>query len=253
MRVFISWSGDPGRAIAKAVNDWLPAAIQDVRPWFSEEIEKGANWQNELFRELEGTKFSIVILTPEALQSPWIMFETGAAAKAVGKSHACPVLFGMEPADVQGPLASFQLTRFEKDDFFKLFKTINTALGDDKLEESLLQSIFKKWWPDLEKTVSDILTKARSPKPRKRDTNEMVEEVLLAVRAIQNSLDPTPGEERWLPLLRNYVTHKNTYPQYFPHLHEDIKPDNVIFLIKWLNESIRREKESDDKTPPKGV
>jgi hypothetical protein len=48
MKVFISWSGELGKQIARAITEWLPSALQNVKPWFSDDIEKGANWQNEL-------------------------------------------------------------------------------------------------------------------------------------------------------------------------------------------------------------
>jgi len=131
MKVFISWSGPLGKQIARAITEWLPSALQNVKPWFSDEIEKGANWQNELSAQLKDTKFSIIILTTDALKSDWIMYEAGATANAVGRTHACPVLFGIQPTDVKGPLASLQLTRFDRDDFFKLFKTINGLRGHD--------------------------------------------------------------------------------------------------------------------------
>ena len=254
MRVFLSWSGELGKAIAKAVNEWLPGAIQDVRPWFSEEIEKGANWQSELFRELESTKFSIVILTPQALQSSWIMFEAGAAAKAVGKSHACPVLFGLGPADVKGPLASFQLTRFEKDDFFKLFKTINTALGDDRLEDAVLSTVFSKWWPDLEDAVKNILAKAPPPNRPTRDVNEMIEEVLLTVRSIQNSVQSSKERDRVRQIARNWLAHNAQHSSaafLAAALENDDTSANVVPLMDWLRQSIRTEKQSDKNPPTK--
>jgi hypothetical protein len=211
MKVFISWSGELSKKIARAMTEWLPSALQNVKPWFSEEIEKGANWQNELSSQLKDTKFSIIILTGEALKSDWIMFEAGATANAVGRTHACPLLFGIEPADVRGPLASLQLTRFVRDDFFRLFKTINAAMGDSKLEEPVLSSVFEKWWPDLEKRVQDILASAPSPKRPKRDTNEMVEETLLLVRSIQNSLEgnTTRDERRAWQQMRSSLAHQN--------------------------------------------
>jgi hypothetical protein len=33
MRVFIGWSGEPSRSIAKALHDWLQGVVQRVEPW----------------------------------------------------------------------------------------------------------------------------------------------------------------------------------------------------------------------------
>src|ERR1700733_7232802 len=77
MKVFISWSGELSKQIARPITEWPPSALQKVKPWFSEEIEKGANWQNELSSQLKDTKFSIIILTSEALKSDGLCSRLG--------------------------------------------------------------------------------------------------------------------------------------------------------------------------------
>ena len=42
VKVLISWSGDPSRSIAGALNDWLEGVLPQVEPWISdEEIRSG--------------------------------------------------------------------------------------------------------------------------------------------------------------------------------------------------------------------
>lgn len=84
MKIFFSWSGARSRAVAEALNDWLPRVIQAVKPFYSPEIEKGAKWSNEIDDALEGTRFGIVCLTPDNLSSTWIHYETGALSKTSG-------------------------------------------------------------------------------------------------------------------------------------------------------------------------
>jgi hypothetical protein len=252
VKVFISWSGQVSRPIAQAIYGWLPSALQNVKPWFSDEIEKGANWQASLFAELEDTKFSLVVLTREALKSDWIMFETGAAAKAVGKSHACPILFGLEKAEVSGPLSSFQLTQFDQGDFFKLFKTINNALCDAKLDDMVLASVFNNWWPDLEAKVKDILSKTAPQKAPRRDMHEMVEETLLLVRGLQNTLEPGPtrDERRFIQNYRNAFAHRSI--QTDPNtttVAEMLK--NIALLFQNELSSSRTQDDPPDKTTDK--
>jgi hypothetical protein len=114
----------------------------------------------------------------------------------------------VKPTDVKGPLASLQLTQFTRDDFLRLFKTINTSLGENKLQEPVVTQVFEKWWPDLEKRVAELMNSAPQPKPRKRELEEIVEETLLLVRSIRNSLDASSRQTETpaaLQRLRKYI------------------------------------------------
>lgn len=42
MRVFVSWSGERSREVAKAFRDWLPLVLHYAEPWVSDaDIEAG--------------------------------------------------------------------------------------------------------------------------------------------------------------------------------------------------------------------
>ncbi|MCB1244741.1 MAG: toll/interleukin-1 receptor domain-containing protein, partial [Verrucomicrobiae bacterium] len=78
-KVFISWSGELSRKLAETVREWLPGALQFVRPYFTpEDIEKGARWGSDIVQELESSDIGIVCLTHANTDSPWILFEAGA-------------------------------------------------------------------------------------------------------------------------------------------------------------------------------
>jgi hypothetical protein len=89
-----------------------------------------------------------------------------------------------EPTDLQGPLAQFQVTRFAKDDFRKLFNTINSQLGENSLPENVAQAVFDKWWPDLSERLSRIMQghTVKADVPKIRSDRELIEEMLLLVR-----------------------------------------------------------------------
>jgi hypothetical protein len=197
-KVFLSWSGDLSRQIAEAIRKWLPTAIQSVAPYFTpSDIDKGAKWDNEISQELETSNFGIICLTPDNLSQPWILFESGALSKFLKKSNVCPILFNLEPADLKGPLAGFQATKFEKNDFKKLFSAINNACGDAKLSDMVLDEVFETNWPRLEKAIIEILSQhSKRPKNREdksvtRGDREILEEILALSRqtslSIQNS------------------------------------------------------------------
>ncbi len=65
-QVFISWSGEPSRSIARALGNWLRGVAQHVRTWVSDEvIETGRRWSEEIVKALDETDFGIVCVTAE--------------------------------------------------------------------------------------------------------------------------------------------------------------------------------------------
>lgn len=194
MKIFISWSGEKSKKIASAFKDWIPAVIQAAKPYFSpSDIDKGARWSNEIAKELESSRIGLICLTADNLDAPWLMFEAGALSKSMEKSRVCPMLFGVEPTDLAGPLVQFQAAPFSKDEVRKVMKTVNSQLGDLALEANVLDSVFEKWWPELEEKVSLILSQVAPMNPKGiRTDRELLEEVLkisrtLAVREREQS------------------------------------------------------------------
>ncbi|MCA9125126.1 MAG: TIR domain-containing protein [Planctomycetaceae bacterium] len=179
-KVFISWSGELSRQLAEAVREWLPGALQFVKPYFTpEDIEKGARWGSDIVKELESSDIGIVCLTHTNTDSPWILFEAGALSKSLEKSRVCGVLFGLDTTDLKGPLTIFQHTRFQRADFKKLVKTINAAGGEAKLEDNVFDSVFDMWWPRLEEKVTNILNSSNPDgEASNRSERDILEEIL---------------------------------------------------------------------------
>ncbi len=185
MKVFISWSGERSRKLAEILKGWLPMVIQAVKPYFTpDDIEKGARWNNEISKELEQSSVGIICLTRANLQAPWLMFEAGALAKSIEKSRVIPLLFAVNPPDLQGPLLQFQAASFKRDDIKKLMKTINAALGEAALDGQVLDSVLEKWWPELEMKVRGVM-EAGDPEQEMemRTDREILEEILELSRA----------------------------------------------------------------------
>src|SRR5262249_27748561 len=151
MKVFISWSGERGKQLGEAIRDWLPSVLQSVDPYFSPaDIERGSRWDSEIAQALKESNVGIIILTPDSLSSPWIMFEAGAIARSVEKTRVCPILFEVKRTEVIGPLASFQMAvEFTQEEMRKVLSTINNA-QEKKLDDAALTKAFEKWWPDPE-------------------------------------------------------------------------------------------------------
>jgi hypothetical protein len=182
MDVFISWSGERSRRAAEALRTWLPKVINAVKPWLSStDIEKGSRWGTDVAVRLGTAKLGIICLTPGNLHADWILFEAGALSKTLQNTYVCPLLFELQPAEVKGPLAQFQLTRGNRDEVRQLLKTINSALGDLSLPEVHLNEAFDVWWPKLEEQFLNLPAEDEHPSPA-RPEREILEEILGLVR-----------------------------------------------------------------------
>lgn len=189
MKIFLSWSGARSRAIAEALNDWLKRVIQAVKPFYSPEIEKGAKWSSELDAALEGTRFGIICLTPDNLNSTWIHYEAGALSKTPD-ALIWTFLHGLNPGDVPQPLGRYQHTVAIKEDVFRLLASINKRLADvggEPIDGAVLNENFELYWPKFEeklKAAEELRVNAaanlKSEKPR--DEREILLEILEVAR-----------------------------------------------------------------------
>jgi hypothetical protein len=182
MDVFISWSGERSRVAAEALRSWLPKIINAIKPWLSSaDIDKGARWSTDVATRLEIAKAGIICLTPSNLHSDWILFEAGALSKTLKNTFVCPLLIGLEPADLKGPLAQFQTTRAIKEELLPLLKTLNGALGDNALSDSHIDEAFEVFWPKLEEQLKKLPPDGASSLPS-RTERDLLEEILQYVR-----------------------------------------------------------------------
>lgn len=188
-KVFISWSGSLSKAVAEEMRNWIPLVLQGAKPYFTpDDIEKGTRWSNDIAKELEASTVGIICLTKENLEKPWIMFEAGALSKKLDSSFVCPILFGLSNSDIKGPLVQFQASEFSKKDIYKIVNLINDNLGDKKVEPAILDTIFERWWPDLEKKITELIEKSNSQnngeKQNIRNDRELIEEILEITRVV---------------------------------------------------------------------
>ena len=185
MKIFISWSGPTSEKVGAAIKDWLPNVLQSVQTYFTpSDIEKGARWSEEIIKELNESKVGLLCLTRDNINSDWILFEAGALSKKLEESRVCPILFGIKPTDLSGPLKQFQATEIEREDFRKLINVINNSLEESGLPEKTMQNAFNKWWPDLEEKLNDINKEILEPEPDQpiRQDREILEEILQLIR-----------------------------------------------------------------------
>ena len=218
MKVFISWSGELSKLVAKELTEWLPSIIQSVEVFYSpEDIQKGENWDSRITKELEECKYGIVCLTKENVSAPWIHFEAGALSKSLD-SHTSALMVDVVTSDIQGPLSRFQATRCEKDDFYQLVCGINDA-SDNKISEKVLKNSFEAIWDKLEIKISAVIKKysknnKESNKEKNREANDILEELLQLSRkqdAILNNPVKLFPESYFEYLYNQFVTNENSH------------------------------------------
>ena len=165
MKLFISWSGEISHKIAVVLRDWIPAVIPSIAPWVSsEDIPKGTRWGAEVARELADSFSGIICVVPDNIREPWLLFEAGALLRSVGESRVFPILFGVEPSQLPGPLAQFQATTFEKEDIGKLMRSLNEIFGQPSVPPEQLTRVFNHSWLSMEAQVAPLLREtSRAP------------------------------------------------------------------------------------------
>jgi hypothetical protein len=191
MKVFLGWSGPTSQQVAFALRDWLRKVIQSLTPYVStEDVAKGAPWAASIAGELQASKFGVICVTRENLDSKWIHFEAGALSKEIGEARVSPFLFDLKPSDIEGPLTLFQATLNTRDDIFRLLSGMNKMNkredGQPHLTEGELQEAFDTRWPALDVAFAQIRqAEGNKPALEKPDSGRMLEELLEIGRALQ--------------------------------------------------------------------
>ena len=212
MKLFISWSGEFSQRVAERLSIWIPTIIQSVEVFYSpEDIAKGENWSNRLSEELDNCSFGIVCLTPENVAAPWIHFEAGALSKSLN-ARVSAIMLNVSPSDVKGPLAHYQNTAFERNDFFRLFQSINKA-SDTPLKPEILRNAFNNAWENLKAEIEGIIKiysaskEETTAKDCSTSDSDAVQEILRLVRKMDSpkvtlnySKDPEPDSHTSLTL-----------------------------------------------------
>jgi TIR domain len=179
MKIFISWSGDLSEELGGKLRDWLPQVIQRVEPYFTpKDIDKGARWITDVTNGLLESRLGVICVTPDNMESAWIMFEAGAISTRFSQNKICPIVFGMRRNELRGPLFQFQAVEFDKGQIRGLVQSINEELGDDQLSEGALEVAFEKWWPDLDESIRSTIKNWKPKRPPEKSSDERHAEVL---------------------------------------------------------------------------
>lgn len=185
--IFLCWSKDRSKAIAEGWAHLLPEIVK-CRPMLSTEFQKGRDWSAILRKNLDEAATGIVFLTPENVAAPWIHFEAGALATAVGRrsGDVFTYVYGFDPGKLEGPLADYQSTIATKEDTWRLLRALCAALERDPPAGDA----YSEWWTKLETSMAEI------PAPSIRDLLPGFAE-LFDRKTFQEPL-PDCTNQRWL-------------------------------------------------------
>jgi predicted nucleotide-binding protein len=128
----------------------------------AKDLGVGDQWSVALTRALEETRIGVICLTKDNVDAGWLHFEAGALSKVSGESLLCLYALDLEPSDLRGPFAQFQMARADQKGTFALLEALNRAADGPRLSESNLQRVFDLWWPELAKSLAAIPAAAQA-------------------------------------------------------------------------------------------
>jgi hypothetical protein len=133
--------------------------LYDVSTFMSQEsIPSGSDWATVLARELQGSIFTIVCLTPQNLSSPWLLYEAGALTREPEQRLCALLLGGVTVQDIPGPLSRYQHRTWSRDQFEVLMRDIRAILAEPPTEKEFDASL-KQHWPEISTRYDELLKK----------------------------------------------------------------------------------------------
>lgn len=173
-KMFISWSGNPKIAeeLKKSITDAFSTSNLSVFV-SSENISTGEEWFAAIKRNLQDSIMTLVCVTRDNINAPWLYFEAGASqfhnysntdkSEEMRKKLLMVILFDMELPE-GSPLKAYNYIRWGNDGFTKLFKDINNRLiaeRESTLSGLQVVNLAKGSFVAINKTLKPILREIR--------------------------------------------------------------------------------------------
>jgi hypothetical protein len=194
--VFVSWSGSASRKVAESLREWLPKVLQSVHPFVSsKDVAAGAVWFDSVAEQLRRSKFAIICVTPDNLDSTWLHFEAGAIGMAVPEgTSVVPYLLGVKTTDLKPPLSFYQAQPADTDGTRKLLTAINRGAS---IPVESLDETFDVWWPLLESQLEAARSEVTEPGTfAQRSERDLLEEILEVTRTMARAIPMSrPGDD----------------------------------------------------------
>lgn len=243
MKVFISWSGKRSKSMANALKDWLPLVLQYAEPWVSDkDIGAGDRWAQAIAGELETSNFGILCITPENLNSQWILFEAGALSKSMQDAKVIPLLFGLELSDLSGPLSQFQALKVDQQGMLDVAKAIN-GVAETKAADATIEQLVPALWPQLQQKLDEIPDKQESEKHMRPQT-EILEDLVSQVRGLGSRMrdfDPEVFEREFLYAGKRRRTFDPRMMDEIMHMTMDVRDSDHDYSLLMLAGFVREQ------------
>jgi tetratricopeptide (TPR) repeat protein len=117
VRIFVSHAHTDA-PLARSLQDLITTVFDEVEVDYSSDvsagggIEAGTDWLQWILDKLRSCDMAVVVLTPESLSRPWLMWESGAvngiALALEQQPQIVPLLFRVNRENVAGPLSRLQ-------------------------------------------------------------------------------------------------------------------------------------------------
>lgn len=155
MNVFLSWSGDRGRSLAEALNEWLPKIRRAWKPWVSSRQKRGTDWRVALFEHINAADACVLCVTSDSIGSKWLAFEAGMLSRRVNVPMA---VYGLDLDADQ--LSGTSFSRFPvfnatETGTRELVHILNAALPEPAIDREL-QGLVSAQWPDMEHHIENV-------------------------------------------------------------------------------------------------
>jgi len=193
MNIYISWSGERSRSVARILRHFISVTLQSTNIFSStDDISNGSLWANELSRAISETDVGILCLTSDNLNSSWLSFEAGSLLTL--KKLVIPVLLDLSPSDLVGPLMATQAVSISKPGIQALIQMLNDRVEHPQPIDRI-RKIVDTLWPDIEKEIATIPPPAKETSqsndalsPEFRSDRELLLELLERVEKIENEI-----------------------------------------------------------------
>ena len=128
-------------------------------------IPPGDKWLPWIIKKISAADKTYVLLTPNSMNKPWVLWESGAAAGvalAVDKpTPVVPITFGITNDDMPSPLASTQTVKGDTSEpggILRLLQDLNQHLGQPLTEKAFMlttEQLLPDFFAKIRKTLED--------------------------------------------------------------------------------------------------